>query len=612
MWRKKITLRLLFGYLCVIILPLLVASWYTSNLYKRFYVGQIIASEKKNAFLIGGDIGPFLAAEDYGMVDSLCKRLAREIGMRITVVLPSGRVIGDSEKDPDSMENHRYRPEIMEALDSGSAAKSVAGSARRYSTTLRQMMLYVAVPVRNVTGVAAVVRTSVPLESVSVAIHEYYGRIAIVGILMAIIAALLSWILARRIIIPVRNLKNGAERFAKGDLASKIELPDIDELRHLAGALNAMASQLDGRIKAITAQRNEQEAILASMTEGVIAIDASEHILSVNKAAASLFSIDARSALTKLLAEVLRNSMFQQFARKILENTEASEEDIAVPSMYDGLTGGDRILQLHGNVLRDGEGRCIGAVLVASDVTRLRRLEKMRKEFVANVSHELRTPLTTIKGFVETLLAGAIDSKEETVRFLTIIAGQAERLTSLVEDLLTLALIEREEENRSPAMETRSIIEVISAAVRDQAVHASRKNITVAMTGDPTITARLNAPLLEQAIGNLIDNAIKYSEPDREVTVYAAKEDGEIVIAVKDQGMGIPREHLDRIFERFYRVDKARSRKMGGTGLGLSIVKHIAGLHGGRCSVQSEPGKGSIFTITFPVTGIKPEPSITP
>jgi two-component system phosphate regulon sensor histidine kinase PhoR len=609
MWRKKITLQLLFGYLCVMILPLLVASWYTSNLYKKFYFGQIIAAEKKNAFFVGRDIGLFLAAVDYGKVDSLCKRLAREIGMRITVVLPSGRVIGDSEKNPDSMENHRYRPEIMEALDSGSTAKSASGSESRYSTTLRQMMLYVAVPVRNATGVAAVVRTSVPLKSVSVAIHEYYGRIAIVGILMAIIAAFLSWMLARRIIVPVRNLKNGAERFAKGELASKIELPDIDELRHLAGALNAMASQLDGRIKVITAQRNEREAILASMTEGVIAIDASEHILSVNKAAAGLFSIDARSAPTKLLGEVLRNSMFLQFARKILENTEASEEDITVPSTYDG-SAGDRILQLHGNVLRDGEGRCIGAVLVASDVTRLRCLETMRKEFVANVSHELRTPLTTIKGFVETLLAGAIDSKEETVRFLTIIAGQAERLTSLVEDLLTLALIEREEETRSPAMETRSIIEVISAAVRDQTVHADRKNITVAMAGDPAIKARLNAPLLEQAIGNLIDNAIKYSEPDREVTVYAAREGGEIVIAVKDQGMGIPREHLDRIFERFYRVDKARSRKMGGTGLGLSIVKHIAGLHGGRCAVQSEPGKGSTFTIIFPATGITPEQAI--
>ncbi len=241
MWRKRITFRLFFGYLCVIILPLLVASLYTSNLYKKFYFEQIIASEKKNAFLVGGDIGPFLAAADYGKVDSLCKRLSRELGMRITVVLPSGRVIGDSEKNPDSMENHRYRPEIMKALDSGSAAQSASGSESRYSTTLHQMMLYVAVPVRTTTGVAAVVRTSVPLEPVSAAIHEYYGRIAIVGILTAIIAALLSWILARRIIVPVRNLKNGAERFAKGELASKIELPDIDELRLLAGA-----SQRDG------------------------------------------------------------------------------------------------------------------------------------------------------------------------------------------------------------------------------------------------------------------------------------------------------------------------------------------------------------------------------
>lgn len=604
MWRKKITPRLLFGYLCVIVLPLMVASWYTSALYKKFYIGQIISSEKKNAYLVGGDIVPLLAATDYAHIDTLCKRLSRDIGMRITVVLPSGRVIGDSDRNPDSLENHRYRPEIMEALDSVNPGQPVVGSASRYSTTLRQKMLYVAVPVRLAGNTAAVVRTAVSLESVSASLYEYYGRIAIVGLAMALIAILLSWILARRIIAPVRDLKNGAERFARGDLTSRIELPEIDELRHLAGALNEMGSQLDARIKSITAQRNEQEAILASMSEGVIAIDDAEHVLSVNKAAAALFAVDAHSAPGRLLGEVLRNTMFLQFARKILGSTEASEEDIVVPTLFDG-SAGDRILQLHGSVLRNGEGRCIGAVLVASDVTRLRRLETMRKEFVANVSHELRTPLTTIKGFVETLLAGAIDSREEAVRFLTIISGQAERLTSLVEDLLTLALIEREEETRSPALETRAVIEVVNAAIRDQASHAASKSITVTPVGDPSVTARLNAPLLEQAIGNLIDNAIKYSESDREITVTASRDNGSIAIAVKDRGIGIPREHLDRIFERFYRVDKARSRKMGGTGLGLAIVKHIAGLHGGRCAVESEPGKGSTFTITFPVTGTK-------
>jgi two-component system phosphate regulon sensor histidine kinase PhoR len=602
MFNKNLTLRLLMGYLCVIILPLLVASWYTSTLYKKFYFGEIIGSEKKNAYLVGGDILPFLGGAAYGKVDSLCKRLSREIGMRITVVLPSGRVIGDSDKDPDSMENHRYRPEIMRALDSNNASRSIPGTANRYSTTLRQMMVYVAVPVRGPDGIAAVVRTAMPLESATRALHEYYARIAVAGILLALLAVLLSWLLARQIIVPVRSIKNGAERFAQGELASRIELPSIEELRHLAGALNTMAAQLDGRIKTITAQRNEQEAIFASMTEGVIAIDASGHVLSVNKAAAFLFAIDTKNAPGRLLGEVLRNSAFLHFAARILKDTEPAEEDILVPSLHDG-SSGDRILQLHGSVLRSGDGRCVGAVLVASDVTRLRRLESMRKEFVANVSHELRTPLTTIKGFVETLLAGAIDSREEAQRFLTIISGQAERLTSLVEDLLTLALIEREEEARSPAMELRPVIDVVQAAMRDQAAHAAAKNIRVTAKGDPALAARLNAPLLEQAIGNLIDNAIKYSEPDREITVSAAKSDGDIIVAVSDQGMGIPREHLDRIFERFYRVDKARSRKMGGTGLGLAIVKHIAGLHGGRCAVQSEPGRGSTFTISFPANG---------
>jgi two-component system phosphate regulon sensor histidine kinase PhoR len=251
-------------------------------------------------------------------------------------------------------------------------------------------------------------------------------------------------------------------------------------------------------------------------------------------------------------------------------------------------------------LLFDSDNSVDGAVIVVSNVTRFRQLETMRKEFVANVSHELRTPLTAIKGFVETLQQGALDSKEEAMRFLGIIAAQVDRLGTLVDDLLTLARIEREEETRSITLLDSPLMPVVTSALKDYSTQAASKNISVNLTGDESIRALLDAAMLEQAVGNLIDNAIKYSEPGSSVAVMVRSEGNEAVISVSDQGIGIPAEHLDRIFERFYRVDKARSRKAGGTGLGLSIVKHIASLHNGRVTVQSVPGRGSMFTIALP------------
>jgi two-component system, OmpR family, phosphate regulon sensor histidine kinase PhoR len=594
---KKLIWRLLFGYLGVMLLPLLVASWYTSNLYNKFYTGHAVTAETAHAYLIGKDLMPFLLTGDYKRVDSLCKQLAHNIGIRITVVLPSGKVIGDSEKDPDSMENHSYRPEIREAI------RGITGVSKRVSTTLNKSMMYVASPIKNGDSLIAVVRTSVPLSSINAALGQYHHRILFAALIMAVVAALLSFAFVRRITRPVRELEQGAQRFAQGDFSGKIGLPAIEELQHLASALNDMAQQIRQRIETITRQRNEQEAILASMAEGVIAVDAGEQVLSVNEAAAGLFGIDREHAAGKFLSETIRNSAVQGFVKKVLVSSQPVESDITLPPMI-GVKNGNhgRFLQMHGTILRDGSGTTIGALLVASDVTRLRQLENVRKEFVANVSHELRTPLTTIKGFVETLQSGALENKEDATRFLSIISEQVNRLNELLEDLLSLAVIEREEETRTLVFSQHSILETAQAAVKNYEHPASLKNITLHVSGDAGCTAKINRPLIEQAIGNLVDNAIKYSEPQRAVSIEVSCLDREIVIAVKDQGIGISPEHRERLFERFYRVDKARSRKAGGTGLGLAIVKHIITTHGGHVTVESEPGKGSIFSIIIPVT----------
>jgi two-component system, OmpR family, phosphate regulon sensor histidine kinase PhoR len=598
MWRKKLTWQLLIGSLGVVLLPLLIASLYTSRLYKNFYLEHLVETGKVTASLISEDIRPLVIAGDYKKIDSLCKRIAYDIKMRITVILPSGTVIGDSEKDPTAMENHRYRPEVIEAI------MGRVGTAQRLSTTLREPMMYIASPVIDNSTTVCLIRTAVPLSAITAALDEYYKRIAIAALLMAFFAFCLSYILALHFIRPIREIKEGAERFARGDLAAKINIPTIDELRHVAVALNEMATQLNLRIQTITNQRNEQEAILGSMSEGVVAIDAQDKIFSVNASAATLFGIDRAAAPGKLFNECVRNSALQRFVRSVLDSGKTIENDVTLSSTEDRRN--DRFLQVHGTVLRDAENCCIGVLLVASDVTRLRVLENIRKDFVANVSHELRTPLTAIKGFVETLSAGAIDSREEATRFLGIIASQVDRLSSLIDDLLTLAVIEREEEEASLVFETCKLSEIVKAAVHDHEAPAAAKRIAVTENIDPSITVRINIPLFEQAVGNLIDNAIKYSESGKSVEVAVIKrENGEVAVAVSDHGIGIAGEHLTRIFERFYRVDKARSRKLGGTGLGLAIVKHITALHGGRTTVESIPGKGSTFSIIIPQTGGK-------
>ncbi|MDQ7785885.1 MAG: ATP-binding protein, partial [Desulfomonilaceae bacterium] len=277
-----------------------------------------------------------------------------------------------------------------------------------------------------------------------------------------------------------------------------------------------------------------------------------------------------------------------------LASEEPTERDIVI------VGDSDVYLQAHGTRLIDAQGTSIGALIVLNDVTRLKTLETIRRDFVANVSHELKTPITSIKGFLETLEEGAINDPEHAGQFLKIIIRHTDRLSAIIEDLLSLSRIERDAEKGEIALEKtpiRDVFDSVKRAVRSRAKH---HDITLEYEADESAVARINPTLLEQAVVNLVDNALKYSEPNSTVWIVSERRNSEVLIRVKDEGCGIPREHLARIFERFYRVDKARSRKVGGTGLGLAIVKHIANAHGGRVEVESSPGKGSTFSIRLP------------
>jgi two-component system phosphate regulon sensor histidine kinase PhoR len=389
----------------------------------------------------------------------------------------------------------------------------------------------------------------------------------------------------------MREVRAGAARFAAGDFATKLSVPKTEEFAAVAESLNAMAEELDAKIRTITRERNEREAVLASMIEGVLAVDPDGHVIAMNDSAVRLLQVEAGDARGRAIEEVVRNPALQHIVAEALAGRGPIESDLMAHLGHE-----ERFLQANGAQLRAGE-EIVGAVVVLNDVTRLRRLEAVRRDFVANVSHELKTPVTSIKGFTETLLDGAVDDPVAGPRFLRIIAGQAERLNSIIEDLLALSALEGTDEGMVPPLQEAAIEDVLHVAADVCGPRAEAKHVTIEVDAPADLMVKMNPALLEQAVVNLIDNAVKYGPEGGIVRVGAERRGAEAVVTVADDGPGIPREHLSRLFERFCRVDKARSRDIGGTGLGLSIVKHIAQVHGGRVSVESTVGRGSVFRL---------------
>ena len=439
-----------------------------------------------------------------------------------------------------------------------------------------------------------VMRCALPITSLMGELHREYLKIGLGALAIAILAAATSLYISRRISRMIEEMRHGAERFAEGDLNYRLAIPNSREIGALAKTMNSMAEQLEEKIATITQQRNQQEAVLSSMVEGVLVVDADERLIVMNQAAAQLIGIHPEEAQGKTIQEIIRNSDLQRLIAKALAGTEPVEGDITI------YNGGERFLQAHGTAVRDVDGKRIGALAVLNDITKLRRLENIRRDFVANVSHELRTPVTAIQGFVETLRDGAIDDPEDAKRFLEIISKQTSRLNAIIEDLLNLSRIEQDADKGGVVRVEKRLAEVLRGAIVVCEDRAAEKHMTIELDAADNLTASVNAQLLEQAVTNLIDNAIKYSDEGKQVRVAAVREGGQVIISVIDQGVGIDKDHLPRLFERFYRVDKARSRKIGGTGLGLAIVKHIALAHGGSVSVDSTPGVGSTFRIHLP------------
>jgi two-component system, OmpR family, phosphate regulon sensor histidine kinase PhoR len=588
--RRSLIWRFYPSFLVITAVSLLAVGWYASQSARNFYYQRATDDLEVRACLLENDVRNLLSAGDLAGVDLLCKKQGKCTGTRFTVMLPSGRVVGDSDEDPRGMENHATRPEMVQALN------GEVGKATRRSATLRQDMRYVAFPLKEKGRVVAVLRTSFSLYHVEELLGELYRHIALGGFAIALLGAVVSFGVYRRIARPLEEIRRGAERFARGELGAKIPILDPDEVGSLAMAMNEMAQQLDDRIRTITRQRNEQEAALSSMVEGVLAVDMKERLITINQAAARILGVAREQSRGRTVREVVRNTELQKFVEEALAADNPQEESTAFRE-----SGNERFLQLHGAALRDALGNRIGAVIVLNDITRLRRLENLRRDFVANVSHELKTPITSIKGFVETLQEGAIENPEEARQFLDVVAKHADRLNTIIEDLLLLSRIEQDAERATLEKQETALRDVLREAAEACAVKAAAKHIAVEIVCPDDLSARVNMQLCTQAVINLIDNAVKYSGSGSSVRVEATDGDGEVTISVHDHGCGIAPEHLARLGERFYRVDKARSRKEGGTGLGLAIVKHIVEAHGGSLSVQSVAREGSCFRIVLPI-----------
>ncbi|WP_428389326.1 sensor histidine kinase [Mucisphaera sp.] len=405
-----------------------------------------------------------------------------------------------------------------------------------------------------------------------------------------------------RVVVALRVFREEALRLASGDLKKPARASGTLRLVGLADTLDEMGAQLQSRLTDVIQQRNELGAVLSSMNEGVLAIDLDERVLSLNRAGAELLRLDPIGTIGRPIQEVIRNASLQKFVTQTLDEGEGKSAEMTV-RVSGSESGQRRYFQIHSEMLRDAHGERLGAVIVLHDVTQLRRLEKVRREFVANVSHEVKTPVSAIKAATETLLDDPEIDAAGRDRFLRIVARQAVRLETIVEDLLSLARIEQERRQVLSDLEVLEVGPVLSAAREALVVKAEERGVRIVLSGAMEATARINPRLLEQAVVNLIDNAIKYGPEGGEVSVRVLEREREVVIEVEDRGRGIEAEHLPRIFERFYRTDRSRSRELGGTGLGLSIVKHVAEAHGGRVTVDSVPRSGTTMRIHLRARG---------
>lgn len=556
--------------------------------YDESVTGEMLLA---SANAVGETLRPALEGGRRGDVDSLLKNLGAKSDMRITVIDGNGNALGDSHKIPRAAGTYSDSPEVREAL-SGEVGKS-----RRYSSELESEMYYLAVPVKDGSGnVIAAVRTALPLGSLQGDPASAEKHVVYIAALLAVLSALLFFLVTRKITSPLSGIISISEELARGNLDVSIPAAsEGGEASRIKGALDKMARNLSGLFKEVSREKNQLKAVLGAMSEGVMVLSSDGKVAITNNALRNMFNLKEEPG-RKPFWEIIRNRELTRLVEGVLERRAPDSKEIFY--LYP-----DERHYFVNVIPLDSPDREI--IVVMFDITDFKRLEKIKADFIANVSHELRTPLTAIKGYTETLEEEAYESPEDRVHFLGIIKRHTDRLINIVSDLLVLSEVESRDTAFGDAaiaeVEEINLNEVIKSSLEALRSAAAEKELDVSFATDNG-AHRIKASrfLLEQMFINLIDNAVKYTPDNGKIAIRISSSGGAVLTEIEDNGIGIPKEHLPRIFERFYRVDKTRSRNLGGTGLGLSIVKHVVIMHGGKIDVHSEEGKGSRFSISLP------------
>jgi two-component system phosphate regulon sensor histidine kinase PhoR len=507
-------------------------------------------------------------------------------GVRVTVITSDGQVLADSQSDPSTMENHAERPEIRDALANGD------GRSIRRSVTVGRDLLYYAVRLPVAGGPPVILRFASPLQTLTEELSDFRKRLWLASLVMLLVTGAASLLISRSFSDRVERLRNFSDRVAEGDFRPLEANRSGDAMDALGVSLNQTASRLDRTIRTLTEERNLSSAILGSMVEGVAVVNASERLLFANPGFAEILDLDVPPQSGRALVEVVRQTELLEAVRQVLRGEPRVEAEI--------VTGTLRQRFFAVTVAAVSAAETSGAVIVLHDITDLRKLERVRRDFVANVSHEFKTPLTAIQGFAETLLAGAIDDAQNRVRFLEIILEHSQRLARLTDDLLRLSQMDAD--RLGLEIQGVGVSQFVESCVETARRPAAERDLRISVNLSnrlPDIAA--DRRRLAEVLQNLLDNAIQYTPPGGQIMLSASANGSEVTFTVSDTGIGIPQTDQPRIFERFYRVDVARSREVGGTGLGLAIAKHLVEVHGGRIWVESEVGQGSQFHFTVPI-----------
>jgi two-component system phosphate regulon sensor histidine kinase PhoR len=588
--RIKLYWKLTFIF-CIVVVLAITAGYLYLLPHLKSYVENNLTNNIKHQLFLSKDLLESLQKDKAVPIDfqACAVRIGNTLGLRATIIALDGKVLGDTDLTREQLltiENHSDRPEVQDALVKG------LGVSKRFSYTVKKEMLYMAIP--SGFGInREVLRFSVPLHDIDLLqgkIRKVIG-VSIVGILLLSLG--LTVFVSVFISRPLSEMSLIAKAMAQGDFSKKVFIHSKDEIGDLSKALNAMSEDIKDKIESINSERAKLNLVLSSMFEGVIVTDADEKIILMNPSLRKLFLIDSNPEGKKPL-EAIRNTAVDEMIERIIKGEQQLATEEIVINMPE-----EKVLKVNGVPIMSNN-RLEGAILVFHDITELRRLEKIRQDFVANVSHELRTPISSIKGYAETLLDGALKDKINAKEFISIIYQDANRLASLINDLLDLSKIESGKLKMS--FTALDPVSLITKGVMVIANQAKAKSIIVKIDLPKDLPKiKADETRFIQIMVNLLDNAIKYSSEGATATISAKLADDALQIDISDTGIGISEEDLPRIFERFYRVDKARSRELGGTGLGLSIVKHIVSAHSGQVWVKSEPGHGSTFSFTIPL-----------